>query len=79
MVRIVAEEKYPFKIVSAKSDKGENISFKLEEVKDSKKPEYVLTVENTKKEKGRYSDTLYLQTDSKVKKEIKIRVFGNVL
>ncbi len=79
MVRIVTEEKYPFKIVSARSDKGENISFKLEEVKDSKRPEYILTVENTKKEKGRYSDAVYLQTDSNVKKEIKIRVFGNVL
>lgn len=79
VVKIVAEEKYPFKIISARSDKGENIRFKLEEVKNSNNHEYLLTVENMRKEKGRYADAVYLETDSNVKKEIKIRVFGNIL
>jgi len=37
-----------------------------------------LTVENLKKVGGRYSDTIYLKTDSKIKPEIKIRVYGNI-
>jgi len=38
-----------------------------------------LIVENLKKGKGHYYDTIYLKTDSKIKPEIKIRVYGNIL
>lgn len=77
-VKITPEDKYPFKIVGKPRVKdGKSISFKLEE-KKSEKPEYLLTVENTQKENGRYSDIIYLKTDSEIKPEIEIRVYGSI-
>jgi hypothetical protein len=38
-----------------------------------------LTVENLKKDKGRYYDTISLKTDSKIRPLIKVRVNGYIL
>ena len=79
-VKIIPEEKYPFKIVGSEALLGNNIRHKIEETKNSKKKaEYVLTVENLKKDKGRYYDTISLKTDSKVRPLIKVRVNGYIL
>jgi len=51
----------------------------LKEVRISEREAYILIVENLKKRQGRYRDTIYLKTDSKIKPEIKIRVYGNIL
>ncbi len=40
--------------------------------------EYVLIVENLKNDKGRYFDTIKLTTDSKIRPEIKIYVYGYI-
>jgi hypothetical protein len=77
-VQIIPEEKYPFKIVGDWEVHKKNVRYELEEVKRSKKIEYVLTIANLKKEKGRYFDTITLKTDSKIQPEIKIRVYGNI-
>jgi len=78
-VTIIPESRYPFKILETTSDQNQNnISFKLEEVKKGKGLEYLLTIQNLKKEKGRYSNSVNLKTDSKVQPEIKIRVYGNI-
>ncbi|MCP4110869.1 MAG: hypothetical protein GY749_35960 [Desulfobacteraceae bacterium] len=71
---IVPEKKFPFKILGTRAKKGQNISYKLDEVKKADKTEYILTVENLKKDKGRYHDTIFLKTDSKVRPEIDIPV-----
>ncbi len=76
---IIPEEKHPFKIVEAVANIGENINYKLEEIKESKRSEYLLTVENLKKTKGRYFDVIILKTTSKIRPEIKIKVYGNIL
>ena len=77
-VKIIPEEKYPFKIIESKAINGKNISFKLEEHKLSKGMEYVLTVENLKKDKGRYSDNISLKTDSEIRPLIRISVNGSI-
>ena len=77
-VRIIPEEKYPFKIVNVSAKKHSDINFELNEVKGLSKTEYVLTVWNLKKEKGRYHDTIYIKTSSDAKKDIKIHVSGNI-
>ena len=77
--KIIPEEKYPFKIVGVEAFQAKNIDYKLEEAERSKGIEYVLAIENLKKDKGRYYDTIILKTDSKIKPEIKIRVIGNIL
>ncbi len=77
-VSIIPEKKYPFKIVNVTAKQGKNIRYKIEEFKKSKISEYVLTVENIKKEIGRYFDIIHLKTDSKIQPEISIRVMGNI-
>lgn len=78
-VKIIPEEKYPFKMVGDRAVRKKYIRYELEEAKRSEKTEYVLTVANLKKEKGRYFDTITLKTDSKIRPEIRIRVYGNIL
>jgi hypothetical protein len=76
-VTIVPEEKYPFEVLETKAKAGKNINYKLTESIDKKGHEqYVLTVENVKKEKGRYYDAIHIKTNSKIKPEIKILVYG---
>lgn len=79
IVRIVPEEKYPFKITESEASNGKNIRFKLQKLDNTKKEEYILLVENLKKNKGRYVDTIKLKTDSKIKPEIKIYVYGYIM
>jgi len=77
-VKIIPEEKYPFKIVNVSTKNSSNISVELKEVKESKRMEYLLTIQNLKKEKGKYHDTIKIKTDSKVKPEIHLNVHGNI-
>jgi hypothetical protein len=77
-VSIISEKKYPFKILDARAQDGKNIKFQLDEVKKSNGPAYELTVENLLEKTGRYYDTIILKTDSKVRPELKVRVYGNL-
>lgn len=74
-VTIIPEKKYKFKITTATTKSNNNIKCELAE----QKPDgYLLTIENIKKEKGRYYDVVSLKTTSKVRPEISIRVYGEV-
>jgi hypothetical protein len=78
-IKIIPKKKYPFKILEVKAQKGKDISYKIEEIiTPSKVLEYLLTVTNLKNEKSRFFDTIYLKTDSKIRPEIKISVYGNI-
>ncbi|WDN88807.1 hypothetical protein BuS5_01775 [Desulfosarcina sp. BuS5] len=77
-VFIIPEKKYPFTIVETGAKNGKNFSFKLKEIKKSGRSGYKLLIKNLKKEKGRYHDYIYLETDSKIKPQIKISVYGNI-
>lgn len=78
-VRIVPEEKYPFKIISVRADKGQRIRFELQPSSGESADEkgYTLTVEDHTNRKGRYRDMIRLQTDSDIQPVIAIRVYGN--
>jgi hypothetical protein len=78
-VKIIPKDKYPFTIKKAKATNTKNIAFTMEKTKNQEKTEYILTVENLKKTKGRYADAIKLKTDSKIRPEIKIYVIGNIL
>ena len=41
--------------------------------------EYQLIVENIRREAGRYNDMIVLKTDSKLKPELEVRVYGNIV
>ena len=75
---IIPKEKYPFNIVETGAKNGKDFCFKLKEIKESGKTEYKLLIENLKKEEGRYYDYIYLKTDSKIRPEIKIGIYGNI-
>lgn len=77
-VRITGSLKFPFKIVNVKASNGQNIRFHLEEVKESKIPQYILMVENTMPQKGRYADNISLETDSKIQPVIQVPVMGSL-
>ena len=78
LVKIIPNDKYPFSITEVKPRDGKNIKCGLKEVEDSGKKIYVLTVENLKKEKGRYYDMINLKTDSKYLPEIRISVSARI-
>ena len=77
-VKIIPNDKYPFSITEVKPRDGKNIKYDLKEVEESGKKVYVLTVENLKKEKGRYYDTINLKTDSKYLPEMRISVSAGI-
>jgi len=78
-VKIIPEKKYPFTVKEVKADKGENISYTLKENKKGDYIEYLLNIENISKKKGRYFDTITIETDSKISPTLKIKVFGNIM
>ncbi len=78
MVSLIPEKKYPFKILKVSAKDGKNIKFKLEEVELSANGAYELKVENLKQEAGRYYDTIILKTDSKIRPQLNVRVYGNL-
>jgi hypothetical protein len=78
-VMIIPQKKYPFKIIDAKAKKGDNIRIEVDETDKPEGKIYTVTVNNLKKEKGRYFDEVSIKTDSTKKKEIKIKVYGNIL
>ena len=77
-VKITPATKGLFDIVEAKADRGKEISISLTEAKEPDGKAYVLTVENLKKEKGSYYDTINLKTDSKYLPEIRIIVSAGI-
>jgi hypothetical protein len=80
-VTIFPDPKYPFKILEIKPKTGGDIRVIMEEKTDSgtRKNSYVLTVENLKKEPGRYYDIIEVKTDSPVKPEFQISVYGQIM
>jgi hypothetical protein len=77
-VIITPEQEYPFKITEHKVQKGEFIKYQLNEKKEADQLNYELVVDNLKTDKGWYSDTIILKTDSAVRPELRIRVNGNL-
>jgi hypothetical protein len=76
VVRITPTADYPFKITEVKVRSGRYITYDLAQPSAETKGAYLLTVTNTKKKAGRYADTITLKTDSKVRSELKVGVYG---
>ncbi|MCD4717496.1 MAG: hypothetical protein K8R45_12260, partial [Desulfobacterales bacterium] len=78
LVRIIPEDKYPFGIVGTSLIRGKYVGCELKEVDASAGGGYSLTVKNLRNRRGRYSDLITLKTTSKIRPEIKIKVYGNI-
>jgi hypothetical protein len=77
-VTIAPSDNHSFSITEVKAQSGTYIKWDLKETEESGKKVYTLTVENLKKEKGRYYDTLFLKTDAALLPEIRISISGNI-
>ncbi len=75
-VTIIPEKKYPFKVLKLRAKDGKYIKYQLEEVKESDTMAYRLNIENLKKDAGRYYDSIILETDSKIRPQLNVRVYG---
>jgi len=75
-VSITPEIKYPFKITGARTRNGQNIRYRVIEREGGKS--YLLTVANLRSKRGNYHDIIFLKTDSKIRPEIKVYVYGNI-
>jgi hypothetical protein len=78
LVSIIPEKKYPFKILKVSAKDGKNIKFQLDETTSSANGAYQLKVENLKPDSGRFYDTIFLETDSKIRPKLSVRVYGNL-
>jgi len=75
-VSLIPEKKYPFKILKVSAQDGNNIKFQLADIEPSAaNGAYEVTVENLKQDTGRYFDTIILETDSKIRPQLKIKPF----
>ena len=70
---------YQFKVVNITARNGRDIKYQLEKMLGTKPVVYTLTVENKRSTPGRYFDTIYLQTDSKIHPKIGINVTGIIM
>ena len=77
-VTIIPLEKYPFKILNVRAKNGKDIRYQLQEEKSEKGLQYALTVENQRLEKGRYFDIITMETDSKIRPTLSVRVYGDI-
>ena len=68
----------PFKIKKIKAKKGEFIKYFMIEPEEKTPLKFILHVENTKPEAGRYADYIQLTTDSKIKRTLNIGVYGHI-
>lgn len=78
-VAIIPEKAYPFRIIETSAKPGDNIKFTLEEKPGESGHEYELIIENTHQKAGRYYEAVVLKTDSEIKPELEIRVYGNIV
>lgn len=75
-VEIVPRKDYPFVIGDIKAKNGEFIKYEVVRGCADGDAGCTLRVENTRKEKGRYVDVLYVDTGSKLHPTIAIYITG---
>ena len=75
IVTITPAGEYDFSITGKTVLNGKDIDIDLKQP-DSEKKIWKLQITNKRKTPGRYFDIITLKTDSKIKPELRIRVFG---
>jgi hypothetical protein len=78
-VTVSPDPKYPFKVLETKSKNGTDIQARVEEKQENNTTAYIITVENLKKDPGRYYDVITLKTNSPIKPELQLSVYGQIL
>lgn len=69
---------HPFTVRGVRAQEGKHIRVSVNEKMTGGRKSYVVTVENTLKKPGWYSDLVIVETDSAVKPQIRIGVRGEI-
>ena len=77
-VAIIPRPDHPFRIGQIRLKNGKFIKYELTQRCTDGNNRCVIRVENTRKEKGRYIDALFVETNSKIKPVIPIYVMGMI-
>jgi len=77
-VEIIPKKEHPFTIRRVQVRSGQFIKYEVEERTVDGQKRYVIRVENTRDEQGRYVDTLFVHTDSSFRPNITIHVTGMI-
>jgi hypothetical protein len=77
-IRIIPEDRYRFRILGPAEEQTNNIRYMISRIENPGQQGYLLTVRNIRERKGRYFERIVLKTDSPLKPEIKISVYGYV-
>lgn len=77
-VAIIPNPKYPFSIKGFEIQEGRGLKCELKEPCTAGAKRCLIKVENTQSEKGRFNDTIIVQTDNALKPEIPIRVVRRI-
>lgn len=77
-VEIIPRKEYPFTIRKVQVRSGQFIKYEVEERSVDGQNRYVIRVENTRDEQGRYVDTLFVHTDSSFRPNIPIHITGMI-
>ncbi|MBC8432908.1 MAG: hypothetical protein H8D96_13440 [Desulfobacterales bacterium] len=75
-VEITPRKEYPFIVRNVKAKSGRFIKSELKERCTDGRNRCVVRVENTRVDKGRYVDSILVQTDSPLRREIPVYVIG---
>ncbi len=75
-VTIIPEKKYPFKILETKARTGQFITYELKTEEGPDGTRYKLVIESTRRQEGRFMDSILLKTDSSIRPELRVNVFG---
>lgn len=77
-VEVIPRKDHPFSIRKVKAKSGEFIKYETNEKNVDGQKRYIIRVENTRAQAGRYVDTLLIQTDSTIRPTIPIYVIGMI-
>lgn len=77
-VEIIPRKEYPFKIQGIEAKEGKFIKYELAETCKQGRDRCTIRIENTKTDKGRYLDAVYVKTDSPLRPLIPIYVTGMI-
>lgn len=78
-VRVEPKPGENFKITQVSAEGTANIGVNLKELREGDQTVYLLDIENRRKAKGRYRETIRLKTTSEHQPEISLTVTGNIL
>jgi hypothetical protein len=75
-VEIIPRKEYPFTIREVEVASGQFIKYEMNKIYAEEQNRYMIRVENTRVEKGRYVDSLNVRTDSDIRPKIHIHIIG---